>query len=247
MQQRFELVVFIPLAFYLIFYARPGVLPSEDGSGGIFTVIFLVLILVLIFCFRLFDDLWNREIDAGKPDRIYTDINSHTILKNFLIGFFAVVLCTIWFFNNEAAAVLTGFSLLNFFAYFLLFKKWKWRFILPLLKYPFLYFLLCIFLKNSAFSQYEILIGISLLPAFLLFEIFDDKEFFFSDWIIFSIFLAGNSLLLFANPTSVFAWILAGIGVVVFLLTYKNHADFKDVFPYAILIYFLILRLLVQV
>jgi hypothetical protein len=245
-QQRFDTVVFIPLAFYLIFYARPEVLPSEDGSGGILTGIFLILVLTLIFCFRLFDDLWSREIDAKKPDRIYTDIHSYTILKNFLIGFFAFVVCGIWIFRKDAAITLIVFSLLNFLSYFLLFKKWKWRFILPLFKYPFLCFLLCMFFKNGTVSQYDILICASLFPAFLVFEFFDDKEFSFKNWAIFLIFLSGNLILLFANPEAVFAWIFAVVGVILFLLTFKNHAEFKEVFPYTILIYFLILRLLVQ-
>ncbi len=239
-KQRFDAPRFLPLATYLLFYARPYVLESESG----FTVLYLILLVALLFCFRLFDDLCSSEIDAEKPNRIYTDKSSHTLLKNFLIIFSAFIIGVIWIFKKDAALILLLFSAFNLVTYFFLFKTWKWRFILPLLKYPFLCFWL--FFKNEQVSQYEILISASLFSAFLLFEIFDDEEFSFKNWITFAIFLTGNLLLLFANPASVSAWIFAGSCIIILPLIVKNPAGFKTILPYAILIYFLILRLLVQ-
>ncbi len=245
-QQRFDPEIFTLLALYLIFYARPYLLPSEDGSGGILTGLFLILLLVLVFCFRLFDDLWSREIDAKKPNRIYTDSNSHAILKNFLIGFFTLVILVIWVLKKEAAVALLIFSAYNFTTYFVLFKRWKWHFILPLLKYPFLCFLLTMFFKNDEISTGDILICVSLFPAFLLFEIFDDKEFSFRNPVIITIFILGNLLLLCVNPASVGAWFISVIGIISFILILKKDVISEQLFPYTFLIYFLILRFVVQ-
>lgn len=241
-EQRFDAPRFLPLVAYLLLYARPYV-PNLDGNT---TFLSIMLVGTLLFCFRLFDDLASWKVDAGKPDRIYTDRNSHAILRNFLIVFSAILIGIIWIFNADAAVALLTFSVFNLIAYSLLFKTWTWRFILPLLKYPFLCFLLYVFFKNEAISTHEILISASLFPAFLLFEIFDDENFSFKNQVIFSIFLAGNLLLLFASPASVFGWIFAGIGVIIFTLILKDTTRFKTLLPYTILIYFLIVRVLVQ-
>lgn len=239
-RQRFKVAVFLPLALYLVAYA----LPDFTQFGNVFKSIFLIL--VLLFGFRLFDDLWNREIDFSKPERDYTKPENFIVLKRFLICFFVITFIALWFLKIGIAIAFLIFLTLNFAAYSALFKRWKWRFILPLLKYPFLCFLVILLFKNSEILLKDVLICGSVLSAFLLFEIFDDKDFSFKILTIILIFLAGNLLLLLANTVSIPAWSFVAIGVVIFTLIVKNPARFKALLSYAILIYFLILRLLVQ-
>ncbi|HYF04237.1 MAG TPA: hypothetical protein VEC36_12715 [Patescibacteria group bacterium] len=239
-QQRFKPAVFFPLAVYLVAYAQP----DFENAGDVFKSFFIISFL--LFGFRLFDDLWSREHDILKVNRDYVQPENFVLLRQFLIGYLAFLLCAVWLLKTEIAVAFVIFTALNIAAYFTLFKKRKWSFILPLLKYPFLCFLLFAFFKNGESLLTQVLIPASLLPAFLLFEVFDDEEFSFKSWVIFSIFLVGNLLLFCANQASVFAPFFAAIGVIIFALILKDKTRLKTILPYAILIYFLILRVLVQ-
>jgi hypothetical protein len=171
-RQRFSLLLFGPLALFLFFFAKGSLAPRPSDY------FWLPLVLVLLFLFRLFDDLQNRDFDQFKPNRCYTGSGNYRQLRVFLAGFSAVVFAVLIWVNPLAGFVTTGFFLLNLLLYKLLLQQWKFRNILPLLKYPFLSLLLAfLFRQNQVPVLNQVAISFALFPAFVLYESLTDENF----------------------------------------------------------------------
>ena len=174
LKQRFGLKIFAGLGIFLFVFAKGNV----DFTYGDFPALFILLPLLLIF--RLFDDLQNREADRGKMRRIYTEPKPFRLLGWFLLLFTGSFLVAVLFFRQELSLVVLLFFLFNLLIYKMLFRRGRFRYLLPMLKYPFICLLLMFMPVNQmpAGEIYPLLLpAFSLLPAFLLFETLEDRSF----------------------------------------------------------------------
>lgn len=115
---------------------------------------------------RLFDDLASAEIDKGKDNRSYTTETTKKELQKYLVTAQLTLLSTLAIFDGKRALYLLAFFILNYFLYYVLFGISKFRYFLPLLKYPFVIYLLSLKLSFILLLVY---------CAFVLFEIVTDK------------------------------------------------------------------------
>jgi hypothetical protein len=171
-RQRFSPLLFGALVLFLFGFAK-GTLKPERSDYFLFP-----LILALLFQFRLFDDLQNREFDQNKPNRSYTEAIHFSRLKQFLTGFSIALFAVLFLADPIAGAVVTGFFLLNILLYKFLLHQWKFRHILPLLKYPFICLLLVFFFRfGQPVSHKLVAVELALFPAFILYETLTDPTF----------------------------------------------------------------------
>jgi hypothetical protein len=173
LKQRFNLLQFALLAIYLILFSTPVFKENSDFSMLIVKFIFL---LAALFIFRLFDDLMHSEIDAEKPDRIYTQPNESKELKQFLLISSLLFLTALFIVSIQAALLLFSVMIFNVFLYVFLFKNAAVRPYLPLIKYPFLIILLAE-TQIYTFDLQLLLISLTVGVSFVVYEILEDESF----------------------------------------------------------------------
>jgi hypothetical protein len=91
---------------------------------------------------RLFDDLASAKVDEGKENRAYTKAETKSALRKYLVGAQLLLLSMLVFFDMQRAVVLLVFFAVNQVLYFFLFEISGFRYFLPLIKYPFVIYIL---------------------------------------------------------------------------------------------------------
>jgi len=159
-KQRLNISLWSLLAVMLI------ALSLKDFSISLVQFYSLPFVIFFLFIMRLFDDLASAEIDKGKENRSYTTITTKKELQKYLVTAQLILLSTLAIFDIKRAMYLLAFFILNHFLYYVLFDISKFRYFLPLLKYPFIIFLLSLKLSYILVLVY---------CAVVLFEIMTDK------------------------------------------------------------------------
>lgn len=162
LKERFNIFVWGALAFFLLMFSKNIISLSNTD---VFTYLFLLFFLLIT---RLYDDLLNANADKGKPNRSYTDEKQSKTLTFFLIGISALFISALFFYDANLAKWALIFLIGNHLLYLVLYKIWKLKHFLPLLKYPLIFIAL-----NGQFN----LVAISLFLAFMVYEIMDDATF----------------------------------------------------------------------
>ncbi len=238
-KQRFSPVKFPLLALFLLLHA------VGQTAMHLQHIYLFVLLLAILYLFRLFDDLASREVDAAKTNRIYTLDAPYRQLLRFCLGYALVLLLLLGMYHLQAGLLLLGFLLLNAAAYYVLFHKGQWRFVLPLLKYPFLCFLMLYMASAPAtIASAQALSCLSLLPVFLLFESLSDPEFRLSLFQVVLLFVAAHLLLWFAYPAWGIYLPVVALAVLFLLWRHLKRTAAIPYAPYLLLLYFLMVRLI---
>ncbi len=235
-RQRFSLFPF--LAAFLMLYVN-GLRWGIGEAVGCF-----LYTMVLLFWFRLFDDIASREADAGKPDRIYLQEGPFQQLRRLLIPL-AIALMAATFLYHAYAGILLGiWFVLQTLGYRFLCDRDGWRHILPLLKYPVIALLLWFPSGSSAAGSIgEMLVCVSLLPTFVLFESLDDPSYHLRRPVAVVLLVLLHLLLLPTIGPQCYLSVSVGMGLVL-LLGYLHGRITIAGGPYLFLLYVLLLRVL---
>lgn len=117
---------------------------------------------------RLFDDLANATFDSQKENRDYTNEQNNKTLQILLSTFQLALVLILAFFDTKRTVYLVFFLIGNTLLYKLLFNVSKFRYFLPLLKYPFIIYIL------NLETSYNL---ITIYSAFVIFEMLEDPSF----------------------------------------------------------------------
>lgn len=160
--QRVNIRLWIVVAAVLI------ALSLKDFSISSFELYSFPFVLFFLLTLRLYDDLASSKIDQGKENRSYTNRGTKKELQLYSVLAQLILLLTLAIFDIKRALFVLLFFVLTHLLYITLFNKSKFRYFLPLLKYPFVVYLL-----NFDFS-FRIL-GVYI--AFIVFEMLEDHLF----------------------------------------------------------------------
>jgi len=192
--------------------------------------------MALVLWFRLFDDLASRDIDSGK-DRIHTRPEAQSALRATLGVLGALLLALTALRDARAGLLLGALMLVCVAAYRHLFDRGRWRTVLPLTKYPVLALLLMLPVEPIAVER--VLACLALLPMFLLFESLDDDEFRVPGIVAALLLVAAHGLL-----APALGWVIPCVGAAIALTVGTlGHRWEIPALPYAMMLYFLTLRL----
>ena len=134
LRQRIQPLWLIILAIFIFLFSRPA---PEFKTGSFIS---FVLLMVFLLVFRLYDDLMQADNDHGKPDRSYTDPAERKTLFYYLICFFCLLLGIAFYISNYLALFFFCFITVNHLLYLLFITNKTGAGLLPLLKYPFVFF-----------------------------------------------------------------------------------------------------------
>lgn len=161
-RQRFNISLWFLVALMLI------VISLKDFTISLVHVYSIPFVLFFLFIMRLFDDLASAKIDSDKARRDYTNEVIKKELQIILIISQIVLILFLAFFDTERARNLFIFLVVNSILYYLLFNVSKFRYFLPLLKYPFIIYILNL---EPTFNL------IAVYGAFVIFEMLEDPLF----------------------------------------------------------------------
>ena len=224
LKERFNIFVWGALAFFMLMFSKNEI--SFNKTDG-FTYLFLLFFFLIT---RLYDDLLNTNADRGKPNRSYTEEKHSKTLTFFLIGISAVYILALFFYDSNLANLALIFLVGNHLLYIVLYKIWKFKHFLPLLKYPLIFIAL-----NGQFS----IVAISLFLTFVVYEIMDDADFPIAKPYACILTIAAFALLLENLPIKHFIlFILLAIASFATVIINKKY------FPYIFLLLYLFSRLI---
>ena len=161
-RQRFNISLWFLVALMLI------AISLKDFTISLVHVYSIPFVLFFLFIMRLFDDLASAKIDSDKARRDYTNEVIKKELQIILIISQIVLILFLAFFDTERARNLFIFLVVNSILYYLLFNVSKFRYFLPLLKYPFIIYILNL---EPTFNL------IAVYSAFVIFEMLEDPLF----------------------------------------------------------------------
>lgn len=161
-RQRFNISLWCLVAIMLI------ALSLKEFSISLVHVYSIPFVLFFLFTMRLFDDLASAKIDSEEANRDYTNDVTKKELQTILIISQIVLISILAFFDMERAVNLFFFLVFNTILYYLLFNVSKFRHFLPLLKYPFVIYILNL---EPSFNL------IAVYVAFVIFEMLEDPLF----------------------------------------------------------------------
>lgn len=236
--QRINLGLWLSLSAFLMLYSVP-VFPLTMQ---------IVLTFIWLFCallvFRLYDDLRQTIHDTGKPNRDYASPATGKELWRANIILMAVLAGSTFLMKPEAGSMLLCFMIVNHLLYLLLIKNKVAAGLLPLLKYPLLYFLLRLML-TSAFNMDAIGMcqALALFLAFFAFEVIEDKTYPVAN--VYSYLLQFLSFgFIFVEHVAAYT-ALAGVVLLVLSLAF-NYLQWK-IAPYLFLLFLLVFKLSIYV
>jgi hypothetical protein len=160
--QRVNIRLWIVVAAVLI------ALSLKDFSISSFELYSFPFVLFFLLTLRLYDDLASSKIDQGKENRSYTNRETKKELQLYSVLSQLILLLTLAIFDIKRALFVLLFFVVTHLLYITLFNKSKFRYFLPLLKYPFVVYLL-----NFDFSLR--ILGVYI--AFIVFEMLEDQLF----------------------------------------------------------------------
>ena len=203
-------------------YAACLLLFARGAVAFTFSDLWLLLFtLYFLFVMRLFDDLYNKEEDCAKPERNYTQAKDYRVLRGFLIILILIFVSMTGYYNYRMAIGCIGFMGINYLLYLLLHGKWAWNHLLPLIKYPFVVFLLILVWSEESLSPSwsGVLTSLALFPALVVFESLSDYTFNVKGkiWILLLAFL-----LLWSAEYSVMGWAGSVLSLLISVLLYSR-------------------------
>jgi len=160
--QRVNIRLWIVVAAVLI------ALSLKDFSISSFELYSFPFVLFFLLTLRLYDDLASSKIDQGKENRSYTNRGTKKELQLYSVLAQLILLLTLAIFDIKRALFLLLFFVVTHLLYITLFNKYKFRYFLPLLKYPFVVYLLNFDLSFRILGVYI---------AFIVFEMLEDQLF----------------------------------------------------------------------
>lgn len=128
---------------------------------------------------RLYDDVMQWENDAEYSERIYTHPESHSKLILPLVLSMAI---SVFISGTDSpdfsmASLWLYFIIVNHVLYKALVHKNFWAFVLPLIKYPFLFFYMSIsYANNEDISYVEYSNAIALFLVFVIYDLLDNRS-----------------------------------------------------------------------
>ncbi|MEY3127164.1 MAG: hypothetical protein RL273_1337, partial [Bacteroidota bacterium] len=134
--QRVNIRLWIVVAAVLI------ALSLKDFSISSFELYSFPFVLFFLLTLRLYDDLASSKIDQGKENRSYTNRETKKELQLYSVLAQLILLLTLAIFDIKRALFVLLFFVVTHLLYITLFNKSKFRYFLPLLKYPFVVYLL---------------------------------------------------------------------------------------------------------
>lgn len=171
--QRFPALMFFWLALFLFFYSVPFHVLNPFSLFNVFKILFM------LWSMRLYDDVMQWENDKEFSDRIYTQESSRSklILPLVLSLTFSVFLCVNDSLDYQMAAIWLYFIVVNHVLYKALVHKPFWSFLLPLLKYPVLYFHISFnYVISEELSFNDSSSATALLLSFVVYDLMDNRE-----------------------------------------------------------------------
>lgn len=190
-KQRVGFLKFFGLSLFLLFYA----LKWEQIKAGYWPLI--VPVFILLFLFRLYDDLMQWKNDLSKDHRNYTDPQTRRSLIKFWIPAIILVSIGVMAFSTMTGMLLSAFVLLNHLLYLIFVRNRFMALILPLIKYPIFILLLIFYANGKDQIDHQLLISaVSVFIAFTAFESMDDAL-FDKDWRVTSLLQFSTFFVLF--------------------------------------------------
>lgn len=169
--QRFSTLMFFGLAVFLFLFSVPF------HAINPLSLIDLVKVFFMLWVMRLYDDVMQWENDAEYSERIYThpESRSRLILPLVLSLALSVGFCLNDSPDFSMAALWLYFIIVNHVLYKALVHRTFWAFVLPLIKYPFLFFYLSFsFGFNQEITYVEITSAVALFFAFVVYDLLDN-------------------------------------------------------------------------
>lgn len=195
----------IGLGVFIFLFSRPV------SAFNVRSFVSFVLLIAFLFVFRLYDDLLQARNDEGKQHRNYTETSARKTLLYFLIAFLGILLCIAIFISVYLAFLLFCFIAINHLLYLLLINNKTVSGFLPLLKYPFVFFLLQFSdLSAPVIGAQLVFHAIALFFAFVAFESMEDK--------IFPVPIKYSYVLQILSFALIFVWKVNGISILTFSL-----------------------------
>ncbi len=224
LKERFNIFVWGALALFLLLFSKHQISLNKTDAYMYFFLLFFLLIT------RLYDDLLNADADKDKPNKSYTEEKHTKTLLFFLIGISAIFISLLFFYEANLANLALIFLIGNHLLYLILYKTWKFKHFLPLLKYPLIFIAL-----HGQFS----IVAISLFLAFMVYEIMDDKDFPISKPYACLLTIAAFALLLENLPIKhLVLFILLAVASFATVVINRKY------FPYIFLLLYLFSRLI---
>jgi hypothetical protein len=203
-------------------------------GGGVFAYLYM---LALLFWFRLFDDLASSEVDRDKPDRVYTEPHAHRILRRLLVVSGVVLAVATTAYDPRSGTILVVAMVVSVALYRALFARGRWRFVLPLLKYPALALVLVSLVGEISLER--ALACAALLPVFVLFESIDDPALALSRPVAIALVIGAHLLLAPSTAAPIAPVAVGGVA----LVALSGSFVMLRRAPYLLMLYFLLLRL----
>lgn len=171
--QRFSTLMFFSLAIFLFLFSVPL------HAFNPLSLIDIVKVFFMLWVMRLYDDVMQWENDVEHVERIYTQSESRSklILPLVLSMALSVGFCLNDSLDFSSAALWLYFIIVNHVLYKALVHRSFWAFVLPLIKYPFLFFYMSFsFGFNQEITYIEITSATALFLAFVVYDLLDNQS-----------------------------------------------------------------------
>lgn len=171
--QRFSALMFLGLALFLFLYSVPF------HALHALSLIDVLKVFLMLWVMRLYDDLMQWENDAEFSERIYTNPESRSKLFLPLVLSMAISVFICWSDSPDfsMASLWLYFIIVNHVLYKALVHRNFWAFVLPLIKYPFLFFYMSIsYGLNQDISVVEFGSGLALFLTFVVYDLLDSRS-----------------------------------------------------------------------
>ena len=169
--QRFSTLMFFSLAIFLFLFSVPL------HAFNPLSLIDIVKVFFMLWVMRLYDDVMQWENDFEHVERIYTQSESRSklILPLVLSMALSVGFCLNDSPDFSIAALWLYFIIVNHVLYKALVHRSFWAFVLPLIKYPFLFFYMS-FSFNQEITYVEITSATALFLSFVVYDLLDNQS-----------------------------------------------------------------------
>jgi len=171
--QRFSTLLFFSLAVFLFLFSVPF------QAINLLSLIDVLKVFFMLWVMRLYDDVMQWENDVEFDERIYThpESRSKLFLPLVLSMALSVSFCLSDSPDFSMASIWLYFIIVNHVLYKSLVHRGFWAFVLPLLKYPFLFFYISLsygFIENVSYTEYANASGLFL--AFVVYDLLDNQS-----------------------------------------------------------------------
>lgn len=239
--QRFPALMFFWLALFLFFYTVPFHALNPFSLFNVFKILFM------LWSMRLYDDVMQWENDQEFEDRIYTQETSRSklILPLVLSLTLSVVLCVNDSLDYNMAAIWLYFIVVNHLLYKALVHKPFWSFLLPLLKYPVLYFYISFsYVISEELTFNDSSSALALLLSFVVYDLIDNREEGSFSILIYGLVALSVALMLIPNMNVV--TFISGVIIMIIALVLVILNFNRQIVPMVWLVLILLFKLIVN-